>query len=618
MSERLSKTELGILLTYLILATLYSVTTPAWEAPDENMHFDYITHLLRTHTLPVQRIGEMREFHHPPLYYLLAAIAVLPADLNDPAGSLHYNPNFIGTSPPGQEVNLSLHTSGETFPYQGHALALHLARGVSVLMGMVTVHLTFLIGQSIFPQHPLVGLLATGLVAFNPQFLFISGSINNDNLLVMTATGTWWQLLKALKRPEEWRQWFYVGLWTAAAILTKMSALVAGAVAAVVMVLVAARRRSLKLLVRNALALGIPVLLLTGWWFVRNQILYGDPLGWRVFRQIYQGVFRTSPLQLGDLDDFFNTQIDSFWGVFGWSTVFAPAWFYAAVRVLGLLALFGLGYFALRYSNRLSNFQKGAIALLVLAVLAQEAYMLSAIRRLGESWYQGRYLFPIIGPAMVLTSTGVVYSLPKRLVVPLSGGLVLALVSVALFMPFYVIRPAFESVPLPKWKLWFVPNKTDYCFGDMFVLKGYAMPTTDPDESRVKLTLYWQGLKRPDFNYSVFVHLINEAGEMVAQKDHGPGADRGYPPKAWWPGDIVADDHVIEVPSHLKPGTYRFRVGVYRWDTGERLPVRRCPELRGSFERRLGELQDLMTSPAERLNDQLMNDHVVLGQVLQR
>jgi hypothetical protein len=71
----------------------------------------------------------------------------------------------------------------------------------------------------------------------------------------------------------------------------------------------------------------------------------------------------------------------------------------------------------------------------------------------------------------------------------------------------------------------------------------------------------------------VFVHLIDGQGRIVAQKDQGPGASASYPPTSWLAGDIVADEHVLDVPAQTPPSTYRLRVGVYNWATGQQLPV---------------------------------------------
>jgi hypothetical protein len=80
-SERL----LIVLITaYVILDVAYSVTVPLWEAPDEVAHFEYIAHLVKTHSLPVQQVGVLDEAHQPPLYYAVAALVSGIADFDDP------------------------------------------------------------------------------------------------------------------------------------------------------------------------------------------------------------------------------------------------------------------------------------------------------------------------------------------------------------------------------------------------------------------------------------------------------------------------------------------------------------------------------------------------------
>lgn len=280
---------LALLLTFEILASIYSLTVPSFEAPDEIGHFRYIVHIITTRTLPIQQLDKRGEDHQPPLYYVIAAIAALPADLTDQTGSLNIlrpNPHFIWTGG-GYDVNVRLHNSAETFPYQGHALALRLARGISILMGTVTVGLTMMIGWKVFPDCPSIGLLAAALVAFNPQFLFISGVINNDNLVILATTGACWQILRAVEQPERWWQWLCVGVWVAVAILAKLNGLAIGVVvvpALVLGLLYVFQQWPSELFVRNALAFILPVILITGWWFVRNLMLYGDLWGWIMYR----------------------------------------------------------------------------------------------------------------------------------------------------------------------------------------------------------------------------------------------------------------------------------------------------------------------------------------------
>ncbi len=560
----------GLGVVFTLLAALYSAVTPLWEAPDEVGHFDYVAHLLTERALPVQRIGELGETHQPPLYYALAALLAAPADLTDATGGFRLNPRFMFAGRGGQDVNISLHGTAETFPFRGQALGLHLARLASVLMALVTVLLTVALGWRLFPERPLVGLLAGALTAFNPQFLFISGAVNNDNLLVLAATGVWWQVTAALHRPEGWRPWLPVGLWLAVAMLAKTSGLLVAVGVGVALAALGWRRRSFRWLVRAGAAVALPVLLLTAAWFIRNQVVYGDPLGWNMYQQLGYGDVQPAAFGWSEARDYFTVQFQSFWGLFGWMNIPAPGWFYGLTLLLVLAGIGGLVWRAARGEmDRLKAETRLGLLVLAGVVVGFEVMMTAITSRCDPSCYQGRYLFPVIAPAMLLVSYGLL-SLAPRAPTRVAGGVALVMAGLALYTPFGVIQPAYQFPTLPKWRAWLIPHPVDVTVTDLADLRGYRV---DTGESHVTLTLYWQARRTPDFDYSVFAHLINAAGEVVAQADHAPGEQTGYPPSRWQPEDLVADEHRVELPPDLPSGMYRFRVGMYNWQTGRQLPL---------------------------------------------
>jgi hypothetical protein len=86
------------------------------------------------------------------------------------------------------------------------------------------------------------------------------------------------------------------------------------------------------------------------------------------------------------------------------------------------------------------------------------------------------------------------------------------------------------------------------------------------------VTLYWQGLSPMRENYTVFVHLTDTAGQVVAQRDGYPLS--GTYPTSDWSLDVVLADRVeIPLPPDLPPGEYTLKVGMYLLSTLERLPV---------------------------------------------
>ena len=71
---------------YLVLAMAYGVITPAFEGPDELLHFDYVETLLRTRRLPVAE-ANFSEYHQPPLYYAVSGLATAWLPPGQPAAS---------------------------------------------------------------------------------------------------------------------------------------------------------------------------------------------------------------------------------------------------------------------------------------------------------------------------------------------------------------------------------------------------------------------------------------------------------------------------------------------------------------------------------------------------
>ena len=562
---------LAILFIYTILAVIYSFSVPAWEAPDEIAHYAFIKHLRQTGKLPVQTIGQLGEAHQPPLYYVLATIASLPADISGNVGAFRGNSQFVWAGQGGNEVNAAIHGSAETFPFRQQALALHLARAASVLMGLGTVAFTIKIGWDVFPNRLGIGLLAAALVAFNPQFLFISSVLSNDNLLIFIVVGASWQTLQAAQKPDKWYMWLFVGLWLAAAILTKLSGAAIVLAVGIFLIGFSFHKRSIKLLIHSGIVISITIVLISGWWFVRNQILYSDPLGINIFEQIYAANARQSPLQWHDMRHFFTTQFRSYWGIFGWMNLPSPAWFFTAVRGLLLVSIAGLGIFTVRGQLKIMSVrQKGSLAFLLLVIVMQEIIIFNMITRCNTTCYQGRFLLPATASMAFFVALGFFSLKPRQLSHFFVIGTPLFLLIAAVFMLLQVIQPAYTTPTLSKWNLWFVQNKTEVTFSPYFSLEGYQ---AEESGTEIELTLYWQARANPDFDYSVFIHLLDENEILIAQTDGALGETIGHLPTAWDEGDIIADTRLLTPPPDFSSKNYTVRVGIYNWATGERLPV---------------------------------------------
>lgn len=112
-------------------------------------------------------------------------------------------------------------------------------------------------------------------------------------------------------------------------------------------------------------------------------------------------------------------------------------------------------------------------------------------------------------------------------------------------------------------------------FAGRATLLGYEASAGHPG-AELHLTLYWRADAPMATDYTVFVHVLDAAGSIVAQADAPPQAGR-YPTHWWDRGEVLADQHAVPLPADLRPGEYRVRLGLYDPTTGERLPLAGMP-----------------------------------------
>jgi hypothetical protein len=115
-------------------------------------------------------------------------------------------------------------------------------------------------------------------------------------------------------------------------------------------------------------------------------------------------------------------------------------------------------------------------------------------------------------------------------------------------------------------------------FGDSIALSGFDLQVNDA----LNLVLYWESLAPAAEDYDVFVHLVDSAGNIVAQVDRQPLSGLAAT-SVWQPGDLVRDPYTIPLTADFAPGSYQVEVGVYQREKGERLPVSGAPAPDGAL-----------------------------------
>ncbi len=389
-----------VLLAYVVLAVLYALVTPAWQAPDEPAHYNYVVHVAEQGGLPELRPGD-----YPAEYLEQIKAARFPPDLS--IAPIRYESH----QPPLYYLVASvIYGLGEALlPLEGY-LTLRL---FSVVIGALALILAYRLVSALYPDEPAVAVGAAAFWATLPMHLSMTSAVNNDVLAELLVTFIVLKLVSM--RAGDWSNRRAIGLGAALglALLTKFQSYAAFGVAAAALLydVWTTRRTPGRLAWGRALQYGglmlATALLVASPWIVRNVTLYGlrDPFGLVRHAEVVTGQPTTAGYiaqhgWLGWLRAYAVTTFHSFWGQFGWMGVPLPTNVYVALGVLSGLSGLGLVAYALRVrrgAEALSaGTRRGLVLLAVWAAMALAGYLWWNTQYVQ---HQGRYLFPAL-PAL--------------------------------------------------------------------------------------------------------------------------------------------------------------------------------------------------------------------------
>lgn len=104
---------------------------------------------------------------------------------------------------------------------------------------------------------------------------------------------------------------------------------------------------------------------------------------------------------------------------------------------------------------------------------------------------------------------------------------------------------------------------------------GLALSAVDirqPGGGTLLVGLYWRPHEAPATDYTVFVHLLDGAGNLVAQHDGIPVV--GFrPTSSWDAGEVIEDWHWLALPA-VVGDEHQLSIGLYNSASGERAPLR--------------------------------------------
>lgn len=564
--------RLLILVGFAAAALTYIVVVPPWEATDEAGHFAYVKYLRDNRVLPYQppEPGQLVLSHwfHPPLYYAIGALVTTPIDVSDFDEVAKPNPHFEwvqGHAPGGW--NVFVPTEWEGLLPGGAVLAAYLLRLVNLLMGLGTVLLTYRLARRLLPSQPAVALAASAIVAFNPAFVYMGAGAHNDNLatLLGAAILVWSaELVTATAdRPPLWLGGVLLGL----ALLAKTSALAFGPVVAAAAFLAARPidgsfdRRAL---VRGGRAAGLVLGLaglVAGWWYLRNLIIYGDPIAWWRYMTTHGFIVRQGRFDLDALGLAASQLGRTFWAAFGYMNLVVDSWIYIALWIASAAAGGGLllapAVRWIRLDLRVNAVGWALVVGALLLYLGSLARYSAALIGVGH----GRLIFPVLPVAALLLALGLRGLAPWPLSRVTLAAVPLALAGLVALCPFVYIRPAY-ALPRPLASVPATANQAALRFGDQLAVVGWQVEPAEvaPGESAT-LTLVWQAVAERPADLLIDVRLRDREGAELFRSERRPLEAR-LPSDRWRAGDTYADRYQLAVPARAYAGLSSIEVGV--------------------------------------------------------
>jgi hypothetical protein len=553
-----------ILLAFVVLATWYSLTIPLGEAPDEVPHFTYIRYLAQHRRLPTTT--EEHEAFQPPLYYALGAtLTFWIEDTPDAPFTVRANADFDATDPRAPK-NLLLHTADEAWPYRGWVLAWHLIRLLSIAFGAVTVWAAFQLGRALFPTAPAIRLTMAALTAFTPQFLFMSAVANNDNAATAFSALVLWQmatLLQAKERPRLWTRSILLGALLGLGVLSKSSLMALVPIVGLAIVVSSFRfqvkngQSHRQFAARNLLLAAGATALTSGWYFVRNWNLYGDPLGWAFTLQT--NAPREGPLTLEVLGWLFKGLFRSFW--LGWIGIAFDQRIYWLIGAVCLVGLIGFVAWLIRRWQLLDGGVRWTLVLLGLhAAITLGSLIQWTATVLGTD--QGRLIYPMLPTIMLVLATGWTGWTRGRAGKWILGGLVAGMLFLAILTPILYIAPVHAPAPVATDAELAVAHPLNVQWEGVRLL-GYRLEKEQVQPGdKLGLDLYWQGLGPMDRDLMALIQLVDEDGKFLMYTDGSPTAGRDTTDR-WTPGVPLASRHLLPIPDYGRSGEYRLIISLH-------------------------------------------------------
>ena len=535
------RTLMVLILLYVICAGYMAWQLPGFSGSNENLHYEHIALLRQTKRLPdIHTSTRPDERHQPPIYYVSAALLSFP--FPDPPLDTAYprNPHFTGTA--SGNLNTYVHVNPSTAP------VLYVGRTVSIAFGVLTLIATYW-GARLTLSYT-TSLLVVSLVAFQPNFLHLSATANNDIAVTALCAVLLAYTSDLIIHRRAATRYFWWGILFAAALLAKANAVFL-ALALLVACLVLWQRHDLQTAIRAGLLSLLGCVPIYAVWLIANRLRSEDTLGLAPSVPL-GGMLSLRPADLLLFTPPYLQEIfRSFW--LDWSSGllgYAPEWVYFISQLFLLIGLLGW----LRRKTLKPQAASIVMIHLVWILSLSAGYVavkLLLVRSAGYLVPEGRLLIPAL-PTLAwfialgwrcLTSRPVM----KWMVwLPPVAAFALLLFLYPVLYPTVGRVRAEDNIPSSA-------NISGLTFNNELKLIGVE-PKTLMAGTQNTLQLYWKTLNKPTSDYTVASSLLTfdqpHGWQPIAAHNslHGQGLS---PASTWQEGDIYRDEINLQYNEQL-------------------------------------------------------------------
>jgi hypothetical protein len=399
------------------------VLIPPWQQPDEPSHVALVElHRNRVDLLdgsldPARESEILKSMARYDFWYHRAPGFAIPSEIPD--RFLAAGPRVAVDVVEIARPTIYFRVAGRLlrwFPRLSVVEDLYLLRGLAAIFGLLTIWAAWLAARESLGEG---GAIVPVLLALHPQFVTVSAAATPDAMANLLGAFMWWQTAVVV------RTGFLLplaGVWAAALAAASADRMGVPLLAVALLVsLVVVRRRMPQPIVKTSLARTAAVVAIVFAMSVWIIDTFGNT--YNVRGMVFRSWMPVPDALRWDFFQGFTSFVhQSWWFSLGWVRYGPPSWWVAACVALTAIALIGAYR---RIAGRGDDPATRTILLLAAAAVALQLFAVyMTYFRLGNG-AQGKSLFPVLIPCLLLLSAGVEGLVPRARLLHVAAALVL-------------------------------------------------------------------------------------------------------------------------------------------------------------------------------------------------